>query len=391
MFRSRFVLFSIVGQCCIVLTANEIASAATQVTGATINGSAGPITVSPNGVITAEVSVTNGNGSNNWWESTRYTISGQAAVCLDVPSPDFRTNSSSTSRSFQLSAPSTPGSYSISFQAFTGDICGANSSNIVTLTNAIIVCIDDDNDGTCNADDACPNDPNKTSPGQCGCGVADTDSDGDGMADCNDGCPIDPNKFAPGQCGCGNPDTDTDGDGTLDCHDGCPNDSNKITPGECGCGTPDLDSDGDGTPDCLDSCPNDPLKTAAGTCGCGVQDLDGDNDSWADCIDNCVNVGNADQSDADLDNIGDACDNCPHRHNADQLDSNSNGRGDACDLPTPSAAAVASDPGPPVRPVRKQPSALDQGSQPCGVGTGLGVAGVTLGLMGARGRRRRFV
>ena len=32
--------------------------------------------------------------------------------------------------------------------------------------------------------DACPNDPVKTIPGVCGCGVPDTDSDGDGMADC---------------------------------------------------------------------------------------------------------------------------------------------------------------------------------------------------------------
>ena len=34
--------------------------------------------------------------------------------------------------------------------------------------------------------DACPDDPAKTAPGQCGCGVADTDSDADGVADCND-------------------------------------------------------------------------------------------------------------------------------------------------------------------------------------------------------------
>ncbi|MBK7812490.1 MAG: T9SS type A sorting domain-containing protein [Saprospiraceae bacterium] len=31
--------------------------------------------------------------------------------------------------------------------------------------------------------------PNKTTPGQCGCGNAETDSDCDGIADCNDVCP----------------------------------------------------------------------------------------------------------------------------------------------------------------------------------------------------------
>ncbi len=45
---------------------------------------------------------------------------------------------------------------------------------------------DSDNDGTCNAEDGCPNDVNKIAPGACGCGVADVpasyyvDADGDG-------------------------------------------------------------------------------------------------------------------------------------------------------------------------------------------------------------------
>src|SRR5687767_6357644 len=36
--------------------------------------------------------------------------------------------------------------------------------------------------------DLCPDDPVKTAPGECGCGVADSDSDEDGTLDCNDGC-----------------------------------------------------------------------------------------------------------------------------------------------------------------------------------------------------------
>ncbi len=98
--------------------------------------------------------------------------------------------------------------------------------------------------------DNCPSDPNKTEPGVCGCGVADTDSDSDGTPDCNDGCAADPNKTAPGVCGCGVADTDSDLDGTPDCNDGCAADPNKTAPGVCGCGVADTDSDGDGTPDC---------------------------------------------------------------------------------------------------------------------------------------------
>ena len=119
----------------------------------------------------------------------------------------------------------------------------------------------------CDGDDECPNDPNKTTPGVCGCGVADTDTDGDGTPDCNDDCPTDPNKTTPGVCGCGVADTDTDGDGTLDCNDQCPGDPNKVAPGVCGCGVADTDTDGDGTLDCNDDCPTDANKTTPGVCG----------------------------------------------------------------------------------------------------------------------------
>ena len=97
--------------------------------------------------------------------------------------------------------------------------------------------------------DECPDDPLKTEPGECGCGVPDTDRDGDGTADCNDDCPDDPNKVDPGQCGCGVPDTDRDGDGTADCNDGCPLDPYNTT-----------DKDGDGVGDNTDFAPDDPKE-----------------------------------------------------------------------------------------------------------------------------------
>ncbi|MFZ9914865.1 MAG: proprotein convertase P-domain-containing protein, partial [Phycisphaerales bacterium] len=110
------------------------------------------------------------------------------------------------------------------------------------------------------------------------------DSDGDGVFDGNDGCPSDANKTAPGQCGCGVADTDTDGDGVANCVDQCPNDSGKSEPGQCGCGVPDTDSDGDGTANCVDLCPNDVAKIAPGACGCGIADTDADTDGTADCL-----------------------------------------------------------------------------------------------------------
>jgi len=126
--------------------------------------------------------------------------------------------------------------------------------------------------------DGCPNDPDKTEPGVCGCGVAEDtgDDDNDGTVNCLDGCPNDPDKIEPGVCGCGvAEDTgDDDNDGTINCLDGCPIDPDKTEPGVCGCGVAEDtgDDDNDGTVNCLDNCPNDPEKTAEGLCGCGVPD-----------------------------------------------------------------------------------------------------------------------
>jgi hypothetical protein len=120
--------------------------------------------------------------------------------------------------------------------------------------------------------DACPNDPNKTAPGVCGCGVRDVDSDRDGTLNCLDACPDDAAKTAIGLCGCGRADTDSDDDGTVDCLDACPRDPRKTAIGACGCGAPDTDSDGDETPDCIDACPADAAKTHPGACGCGARE-----------------------------------------------------------------------------------------------------------------------
>ncbi|MBI4717262.1 MAG: thrombospondin type 3 repeat-containing protein [Planctomycetes bacterium] len=78
-----------------------------------------------------------------------------------------------------------------------GDFC----DNCPSVANADQA--DNDNDTYGNACEDCDDDPNKTEPGLCGCGVAETgDSDGDNVPDCNDLCPgVDDAVFAPGCVG----------------------------------------------------------------------------------------------------------------------------------------------------------------------------------------------
>ena len=61
--------------------------------------------------------------------------------------------------------------------------------------------------------------------------LAVPDADGDGTADAVDGCPNDPNKTAPGACGCGSADTDANGNGTADCNDTPPSVSFSVVGG----------------------------------------------------------------------------------------------------------------------------------------------------------------
>jgi len=130
-----------------------------------------------------------------------------------------------------------------------------------STADVVLPCIIDGGDAS---GDCCPDDPNKTQPGVCGCGVLDVDNDGDGTPDCIDECPGDPLKIHPGTCGCNASDTlDTDGDHTPDCIDQCPKDPNRIVPGPCGCGADD------NTPACLVHrySFNDGAPTDGGTAG----------------------------------------------------------------------------------------------------------------------------
>ena len=168
-------------------------------------------------------------------------------------------------------------------------VCGCDTDDIIDAYTGLY---------TCNQIDLCPNDPQKTDPGICGCGVADTMGN-NGLALCLmqniDLCPSDPNKTLPGICGCGVPDNLDPTTGVPNCLseqiDLCPDDETKTLPGVCGCGTPDSIDLETGIPTCtledLDFCPDDPKKTRPGICGCGNPDVDSDGDKVYDCQDAC--------------------------------------------------------------------------------------------------------
>ena len=217
-------------------------------------------------------------------------------------------------------------SWSFTTEAETIDLCPNDPNKTVPgICGCGVPDIDSDGDGYYDCEESCPNDPNKTAPGVCGCGVPDIDSDGDGVYDCEDGCPEDPDKTEPGICGCGAPDIDSDGDGVYNCEDGCPEDPNKTEPGVCGCGVPDIDSDGDGVYDCKDGCPEDPNKTEPGICGCGIPDIDSDGDGVYNCEDGCPEDPDKTEPgicgcgvpdiDSDGDEVHDCEDGCPEDPN----------------------------------------------------------------------------
>jgi hypothetical protein len=77
---------------------------------------------------------------------------------------------------------------------------------------------DRDGDGSSDDVDECPDDPNKSEVGHCGCFRDETpDSDHDGVYDCNDICKDNPNKIESGMCGCDQADEDLNGNGVYDC------------------------------------------------------------------------------------------------------------------------------------------------------------------------------
>lgn len=198
--------------------------------------------------------------------------------------------------------------------------------------------------------DQCPFNPDKTTPGICGCDHDDLDTDRDTLADCLDNCPETSNPdqadFDDDGIGDACDGDDADQDGVLDPSDDCPNTppgtqvdettgctlsdddtpTIPINPGsegnggssvddcdeatDCDCNgvtdddeiasgdaadcdgdtVPDVcqrDTDEDGTIDACDACPDHAIKTDPGICGCANPDTDSDGDGSPDCQDRC--------------------------------------------------------------------------------------------------------
>ncbi|MEM6990071.1 MAG: thrombospondin type 3 repeat-containing protein [Myxococcota bacterium] len=224
-------------------------------------------------------------------------------------------------------------------------------------------CPDGDVDGVCDADDACPLDPDNDADGDGVCGDVDVcsgddatgDSDGDGLCDDIDACvgdnatgdtDLDGVCNDQDQCSGNDGTGDTDSDGICDSDDQClGDDTTGDSDGDLVCDDLDVcegddasgDSDDDLVCDDSDVCPLDPLddEDGDGVCGdvdsCLGDDATGDDDFDDICNDQDLCLGNDATGDEDVDGVCDDIDNCPIDPNDDQADGDGDGVGDLCE------------------------------------------------------------
>ncbi len=200
-----------------------------------------------------------------------------------------------------------------------GDPCTLDSCDPINGPSHIFQ--DADNDGTCDANDGCPNDPDKVAPGNCGCGNPEPG------ATCDDGNALTINDVIDASCNCTGTLLTTDCEGVpggsatigTSCDDGDGNTVNDIYDANCNCVGQALDCEGTpgGTATIGTSCddgnastvndvydascncagtllPEDCEGTPGGTAIVGTACDDGDTNTVNDLYDaNCNCVGQA--------------------------------------------------------------------------------------------------
>ncbi len=122
---------------CVVLLAllgmSSFAEAALVINSATLNGGSSVI-VEPGATISASVNATSNGGTQ--WGSTRWDTTGGTGACVNTGNHTNET----ASETFSITAPSTPGVYSVTFFASSSNNqCNGTLSPTFTLTNSIIV------------------------------------------------------------------------------------------------------------------------------------------------------------------------------------------------------------------------------------------------------------
>jgi len=119
---------------CVSLSAN----AGRVIDSVLLNGSSTTTVTAGSNVAVAIQVTTSGGGNNKHWKSTSYTLNG-STVCDSTPQPNI-TSSGTHIRTFDITAPSSNGSYTVSFKAHRKTNCDQGSaSNSFSVDDGIVV------------------------------------------------------------------------------------------------------------------------------------------------------------------------------------------------------------------------------------------------------------
>mgnify|MGYP000232161373 CR=1 FL=1 len=122
----------------IFLLFSELAFAGRTINSATVDGSSST-SVAASATISLELEVTtDGNGTNNDWKSTGWLIATESDDLICEDHADV-TEASTTSQTFDITAPNSDDTYNLYLQAYKNDSCTGSSSTEFELTNSVIV------------------------------------------------------------------------------------------------------------------------------------------------------------------------------------------------------------------------------------------------------------